>query len=95
MGYEFGKKKGRKQNRAFFCASGERGYATYDDCIIDQDYLEHDYITFGYLGNDIATTSTTTHRQQLQSTASASSLASTTLPLLLRKGREGTRRGRR
>jgi hypothetical protein len=95
MGYEFGKKKGRKQNHAIFCASGERGYGTYDDCIIDQDYLEHDYITFGYLGNNIATTSTTTHQQQLQSTASASSLQSMTVPLLLREGREGTRRERR
>jgi hypothetical protein len=74
-------KKKEEETRAIFCASGECGYTTYDDYIINHDHLDHGYITFGYLDNDIATTSTATHRQQLQSTASASSLASTTLPL--------------
>jgi hypothetical protein len=48
---------------------------------IYDDYLDHGYITIGYLDIDIKTMSTTTHWQQLQSTASASSLASMTLPL--------------
>jgi hypothetical protein len=53
----------------------------YDDYIIHHDYLDHGYITIGYLDIDIKATSTVTHWQQLQSTASTSSLASTTLPL--------------
>uniref|UniRef100_A0A453GSX0 Uncharacterized protein n=1 Tax=Aegilops tauschii subsp. strangulata TaxID=200361 RepID=A0A453GSX0_AEGTS len=46
----------------------------------------HGYITIGDLSIDHTTTSTATHRQQLQSTASVSSPASTPLPLWLRGG---------
>jgi hypothetical protein len=66
---------------AIFCASDEGSYTTYDNYIIDHDWLNHGYNTFGYLNNDIATMSMAAHRQQFQSTTSVSSVASTILPL--------------
>jgi hypothetical protein len=74
-------KKRKKKPRKFFCASGKGGYTTYDNYIIDHVHLGYGDITFGYLNNDITTASTTSRQQQLQLIASASSLASTTLPL--------------
>jgi hypothetical protein len=56
----------------FFCAFGSIGYT-------DRDNHDHGYITLGYLDINIIHTSTAT--QELQSTASASSFASMTLPL--------------
>jgi hypothetical protein len=55
-------KKKKKKSAQYFSASGECSYITYDDYIIDHDYLDDGYITFGYLDNDIMTISTTTHR---------------------------------
>ena len=57
------------------------GYTDYDEYYIDHDYLHHAYITIGYLdidikGNIYSNTSATTPVK-----ASASSLASPTLPL--------------
>ena len=56
----------------FFCAPGSIGYT-------DHNNRDHGYIALGYLDIDIKSISPAT--QELQSTASASSLASTTLPL--------------
>jgi hypothetical protein len=69
--------KTEEETRAIIYASGKCSYTTYDDYIIDHDYLDHRYITIGYLDMDIKKTSTTT--QQLQLIVYASSLVTTTL----------------
>jgi hypothetical protein len=57
-------------------------YNNHDEFYIDHHYLDYGYITTGYPDIDINdNVYNYTHRQELQSTASASSLASTTLPL--------------
>jgi hypothetical protein len=68
--------KPKTQKRAnFFCAFGSISYT-------DRDNLDHGYIKLGYLDIEINNiVYSYTHRQQLQSIASASSLASMTFPL--------------
>jgi hypothetical protein len=68
-----------KKKCLFFCAFGDCGYIDYDVYYIYHYYLENESFIIGYLDIDILATSTTMHWQQLQSMASASSLASMTL----------------
>ena len=68
------------KNRAIFCASGECGYTDYDEYYIDHDYLDHGYIMIGYLDIDIKD-NVYSYTSATPVKASASSAASTTLPL--------------
>jgi hypothetical protein len=85
--------KKEEETRAIIYAFGKCSYTTYEDYIIDHDCLDHRYIMIGYLDMDIKKTSMKT--QQLQLIVSGSSFATTTLPLGLQEGREGTRREHR
>ena len=69
------------KNRAIFCASGECGSTDYDEYYIDHDYLDHGYTMIGYLDIDTKDNVCSSISATTPVKASASSAASTTLPL--------------